>query len=315
MDDHQIAFKQQCREAFGYLLEEYGFRELSALHPKHPDQAQVRFSNGTMELLILGRTHEVGPCVCYVAPDGAEIPVQMLEPDAALAPEPEKEPRHLGMSSGHQLRAMAERIRARDGDILAGDLSRLKAAAARWQETRAKLSRQYRRSEWLVAMAFVIFLVAILNFTAFWVASVWIGGDTVNGKRENGRYYLSSKGHYTEVSCGVWIYSRIHEASIEVTGLLGILGILAIIYSMNRAEREKRNPQYRDQLALLAAWRAQRAKSRRLHPVVVIWFVGVGLIVVSLLSTMFHQTKRSLAQVPAGGRNPTGAVSNQVAPP
>jgi hypothetical protein len=64
---------------------------------------------------------------------------------------------------------------------------------------------------------------AVVNFLAFWVVAVAIGGDALNGKVENGRYYLMSHGRYTERSFAVWTYSRWHAISVFVTWPLAIL--------------------------------------------------------------------------------------------
>jgi hypothetical protein len=59
--------------------------------------------------------------------------------------------------------------------------------------------------------------VALINFTAFWVIAVAIGGDAVSGKVESGRHYLSSHGKLTEVSRAVYVYSYTHTVSVWVT--------------------------------------------------------------------------------------------------
>jgi hypothetical protein len=58
--------------------------------------------------------------------------------------------------------------------------------------------------------------VAVLNFISFCVISLFIGGAAMNGKIENGRYYLSQNGRLTEVSQSVWTYSRYHGISMFV---------------------------------------------------------------------------------------------------
>lgn len=72
-------------------------------------------------------------------------------------------------------------------------------------------------------VCYAIFLAGWLNFLFFWIAAVTLGGDAVNGKVEGGHYYLDSHGHLTEVSRGVFMYSRIHTYSIFITHPLAIL--------------------------------------------------------------------------------------------
>ena len=131
MDENLIAFKTCCRDAFQYLARNHGFRELSDPHPKHSNAFQVRFSNGTVELLILGEGYGTMASVHYVTQDGTEVAQQMLEPDWDLRRKPKS--RGAEKSQRDQIVAAAERINARDQDILTGDLSRLNAAAARWR--------------------------------------------------------------------------------------------------------------------------------------------------------------------------------------
>ena len=77
---------------------------------------------------------------------------------------------------------------------------------------------------WANTLGMTLFIVAMVNFTVFWIAGVLLGGDAIGSKIHNGRYYLSSHGKYTEVSHGVWVYSKIHAISVWITHPLGILG-------------------------------------------------------------------------------------------
>src|SRR5436309_3291332 len=76
---------------------------------------------------------------------------------------------------------------------------------------------------WAAILGTTLFFVAVANFAAFWIIGVTIGGDAINGRAEDGRYYLANHGRYTEVSESVWTYSRIHAISVFVTHPVGIL--------------------------------------------------------------------------------------------
>lgn len=132
MDDNLTTFKIWCRDAFQYLVKDHGFRELSEPHPKHSNPFQVRFTNGVTELLILGEGYGTVASVHYVTQDDIEVATQLLEPDW----EPFKK-RHKTktpqVSQRDQVFAAAARIKARDTDILSGDMGRLVATAARWR--------------------------------------------------------------------------------------------------------------------------------------------------------------------------------------
>ena len=81
-------------------------------------------------------------------------------------------------------------------------------------------------------------VVGILNFLAFGIIATYLGGDAVNGRSENGRYFLSNHGKETEVSQGVFNYSRIHVYSVWITHPLAILSGL-ILGSMNGGKKNQ----------------------------------------------------------------------------
>ena len=68
-----------------------------------------------------------------------------------------------------------------------------------------------------------IFVAVWLNGIIFWFTAVALGGDAVNGKMENGHYYLANHGRLTEVSRGVFTYSRIHSYSVFISIPIGIV--------------------------------------------------------------------------------------------
>jgi hypothetical protein len=60
----------------------------------------------------------------------------------------------------------------------------------------------------MVKKLIVILLVFLtVLFPIFWIVSVSAGGDAVNGKIENGRYYFCAHGKYTEVSRTAYVLS------------------------------------------------------------------------------------------------------------
>jgi hypothetical protein len=65
--------------------------------------------------------------------------------------------------------------------------------------------------------------IAYINFFSFVTISLVIGGDAWNGYASHDHYFLSEKGHLTEVTRGVWEYSRWHLLSVWMTNLLGAL--------------------------------------------------------------------------------------------
>lgn len=74
-----------------------------------------------------------------------------------------------------------------------------------------------------------ILLIAMLNFFAFWYGALILGGDAVNGKEEGGRFFVGAHGKYTEVTEGVYRYSRFHVLSLLVTHSLGMVAGLILL--------------------------------------------------------------------------------------
>jgi hypothetical protein len=71
-----------------------------------------------------------------------------------------------------------------------------------------------------------VFVVCMLNFAAFLLVAMSIGGDAVNGRQSAGHYFVASHGKLTEVSRAVWMYSRAHSYSLFVTHPIGILAVV-----------------------------------------------------------------------------------------
>ena len=78
--------------------------------------------------------------------------------------------------------------------------------------------------------AYILMAVGILNFIAFFIIALSLGGDAVNGKEEAGRYYLANHGRYTEVSRSVFMYSKVHTCSVWVTHPLVLIGGFILFY-------------------------------------------------------------------------------------
>ncbi|RFP15051.1 MULTISPECIES: hypothetical protein [unclassified Duganella] len=73
-----------------------------------------------------------------------------------------------------------------------------------------------------------------LNFLAAILGMAYFGGDALNGKEENGHFFLSYHGKLTEVSENVFIYSQYHCASIFVS-----IGIVLILHLMSKSAAKK----------------------------------------------------------------------------
>jgi len=76
-------------------------------------------------------------------------------------------------------------------------------------------------------------MVTILSFGAWGVLTLVIHGDAINGKIENGKFYVAMKGMYTEVPWEVYLYSLVHTCTnfvlFPATIISGFLGLRATI--------------------------------------------------------------------------------------
>jgi hypothetical protein len=70
---------------------------------------------------------------------------------------------------------------------------------------------------------YVLVLISLLNGVAFFVHVSVLGGSAMNGRIENGKYYVGEHGRYTEVSATAFERSRWHERSAIATTALMLL--------------------------------------------------------------------------------------------
>jgi hypothetical protein len=85
---------------------------------------------------------------------------------------------------------------------------------------------------------FIPAVIALPNFIVFVIVALSIGGDALNGKIENGRYFLAYHGVYTEVSRNLFLYSKIHAISVIVTHSLFMFNGL-MVYLEKRRNNKK----------------------------------------------------------------------------
>jgi hypothetical protein len=72
-------------------------------------------------------------------------------------------------------------------------------------------------------------ILALANFVTFWFAAVFLGGDAVNGKIENGYCFLRNHGHLREVSRAMFLYSRIHC----ISAMAGLFILVLVVVQFN----------------------------------------------------------------------------------
>lgn len=113
---------------------------------------------------------------------------------------------------------MSNALQGRSGDAI------LKAART---ESRRRLTRR-----WLSRLCATAAVVGILNFLLFIAGTFFIGGDAINGKTENGRFYVwgyhNGSKQFTEVSRSTFEYSRWHCYTVFATWPLAMLAGLVL---------------------------------------------------------------------------------------
>lgn len=79
--------------------------------------------------------------------------------------------------------------------------------------------------------------VGIVNFTAFVIFCLMIGGDADIGFEKNGQYYVQNHGVSTRVSEHVWQWNRLHAKSLAITHLLFFAGVVGVQIDKRRQRR------------------------------------------------------------------------------
>lgn len=86
----------------------------------------------------------------------------------------------------------------------------------------------------------LILIIAFINFISFWIISVAKGGEALNGKMEDGKFFVASHGRYTEVSRVFFEFNRIQSISVWVTHSCAFLGVVWFVWRRKEHVEEKR---------------------------------------------------------------------------
>jgi hypothetical protein len=78
----------------------------------------------------------------------------------------------------------------------------------------------------------IIAALGMANWLAWGIGAIFLGGDALAGKEENGRYFLRSHGRYTEVSRRAFTYSRIHGYTAWAG--FGVAALVAVSHAMKK---------------------------------------------------------------------------------
>jgi len=77
---------------------------------------------------------------------------------------------------------------------------------------------------WKHVLGAVLFYGGLINFMAFWIVGVSLGGDALRGRVEGGRYLLKGKITDPEVSRSVYIATRTQAISAVAGFPLTVVG-------------------------------------------------------------------------------------------
>jgi hypothetical protein len=98
------------------------------------------------------------------------------------------------------------------------------AARSAQVKTSLKFVAYSKRAKWVM---YPTTALAMINFFAFVIGSVYLGGDALNGHVHAGHYFVCAHGSCTEVSRTVWHYSYWH-AYASFGGILLMLAETAL---------------------------------------------------------------------------------------
>jgi hypothetical protein len=83
-------------------------------------------------------------------------------------------------------------------------------------------------------VACILICIGLLSFCGFMLYSGLMGGSAGAGKAENGKYYLGSHGHYTEVTRSTFLVSKAIEGGAVLMFLVALLISLDMAFSKRK---------------------------------------------------------------------------------
>jgi hypothetical protein len=101
-------------------------------------------------------------------------------------------------------------------------------------KTTLKFRAYSKRAKWILYPTSALVLI---NFFAFIGASLYLGGDALNGYMKAGQYFLCAHGHCAQVSSSIWHYSYWH-AWTALSGILLIFAETAVFLNTGDIEFE-----------------------------------------------------------------------------
>lgn len=88
-------------------------------------------------------------------------------------------------------------------------------------------------------LALMLTMLFVLNLTAFFAHSLYLGGDATRGKYDHGHFYVKSHGKYTEVTEAQFDRNKLHAKSLIASFVGGLLGALLMWLGPSSATRHE----------------------------------------------------------------------------
>src|SRR5262245_15825485 len=83
--------------------------------------------------------------------------------------------------------------------------------------------RDYRNLTPAGRVLFMLFVIGVINFIAFFINTFMIGGNALSGYANGGHYFVRNEGRVTEISAAMWTFSWYHTISVFVTHPLAMI--------------------------------------------------------------------------------------------
>ncbi len=77
----------------------------------------------------------------------------------------------------------------------------------------------------------LLVLFVIVNIACFWFHSLYLGGEAINGRIENGHYFVANHGRLTEVTEVQFTANKLHGLSVLVLFGIGLLANLIVFWA------------------------------------------------------------------------------------
>ena len=139
MSDSLLIFKDWCKVAFRFLIEDYDFHVVQEGRQYNP--YYLIFGRGDIRLGVLGEGYGSIAVVHYLTQTGFEVPYKCVSADWKPPLGKRRKPRNPQPSQQEQIFQAAKDIAEQDKDILCGDQSRINLAAIKLQSLYQRLSR------------------------------------------------------------------------------------------------------------------------------------------------------------------------------